>query len=257
MRSVILMDPFRCRMWDLHDRFEAAITEQSCKAEIESFQRHGQLVPVLGRPIRGDPQHEVELIYGGRRLFVARHLNKQILVEMRPMTDREAIVAMDIENRQRLDISPFERGFSYTRWLRMGLFTFPRRTGPIAAHLVRTGVPITAHRATAERRRRCIRRGGPHSRSLGARARRGYRAAGRARADFPAGAQHRPGRFASQAGGGFPRAHRRPRFRGQQPAARRRRGSQEPTRAAALPDSPEPQLFCTHRADARGLARGP
>jgi ParB family chromosome partitioning protein len=38
------------------------------------------------------------------------------------MSDRQAIVAMDIENRQRTDISPYERGQSYARWLREGYF---------------------------------------------------------------------------------------------------------------------------------------
>lgn len=122
MKSVLAVNPFHCRMWDMHDRLETEVTEESCKAEIESFTRHGQLIPVLGRPLHGDPHHEVELIYGARRLFVARHINMQLLVELREMSDRDAIVAMDIENRQRTDISVYERGQSYARWLRAGHF---------------------------------------------------------------------------------------------------------------------------------------
>jgi ParB family chromosome partitioning protein len=122
MQTVILVNPFRCRMWELSDRIESHITEETCRAEIESVSRHGQLVPVLGRALRGDPDYDFELIYGARRLFVARHVNKQLAVEIRTLSDRDAIVAMDIENRQRADISPYERGLSYTRWLRGGLF---------------------------------------------------------------------------------------------------------------------------------------
>lgn len=120
--AVQFVDPFRCRMWDLHDRLDAHITEESCKTEIESFRRHGQIVPALGRKLVGDPTHDYELIFGARRLFIARHLNKPLLVELRSMTDREAIVAMDIENRHRQDISPYERGLSYANWLRAGNF---------------------------------------------------------------------------------------------------------------------------------------
>jgi ParB/RepB/Spo0J family partition protein len=109
-------------MWALHDRMEDYVSEQSCAAEIESFTKHGQLVPVLGRPSRGDPDYDVELIYGARRLFVARHINKPLSVELREMSDREGIIAMDIENRQRTDISPYERGVSFGRWLRSGHF---------------------------------------------------------------------------------------------------------------------------------------
>jgi ParB-like chromosome segregation protein Spo0J len=67
-------------------------------------------VPALGRPLHGDLEFDVEIIYGARRLFVARHLNMPLQVELREMSDREALVAMDIENRLRTDISPYERG---------------------------------------------------------------------------------------------------------------------------------------------------
>jgi ParB/RepB/Spo0J family partition protein len=122
-QSIVRVSPFRCRVWSLHDRADEYITEASCREEIASFEKHGQLVPVLGRPLHKDPAHDVELIYGARRLFVARHLNVPLRVELRDMTDREAIIAMDIENRQRKDISPYERGSSYARWLREGLFS--------------------------------------------------------------------------------------------------------------------------------------
>jgi ParB family chromosome partitioning protein len=109
-------------MWAFHDRIESQTTEQSCKAEIESFLKHGQLVPVLGRRLQADPDYDIELVYGSRRLFVARHTNKKLLVEVRDVSDRDAIIAMDIENRQRADISPYERGMSYARWVRSGHF---------------------------------------------------------------------------------------------------------------------------------------
>jgi ParB family chromosome partitioning protein len=109
-------------MWTLHDRSDQHVTEESCKTEIDSFSKHGQIVPALGRALRGDLDHDIELIYGARRLFVARHLNKPLLVEVRELSDREAIIAMDIENRQRADVSPYERAVSYARWIRNGHF---------------------------------------------------------------------------------------------------------------------------------------
>ena len=122
MQKIVSVSPFRCRMWDMHDRLEHYITEESCRAEIESFMRHGQLVPAIGRPLHADLSCEIELFCGARRLFVARHLNKPLLVELRDLTDREGVVAMDIENRQRKDVSPYERGLSYAQWLRSGHF---------------------------------------------------------------------------------------------------------------------------------------
>lgn len=121
MGIVVAADPFSCRVWGHHDRLEEHITEQTCKLEIESFIRHGQLVPALGRRIFED-NYKYELIYGARRLFVARYLNRPLLLETCELSDREALIAMDIENRQRRDISPYERGQSYARWLRNGEF---------------------------------------------------------------------------------------------------------------------------------------
>jgi ParB family transcriptional regulator, chromosome partitioning protein len=114
----ISLSPFRCRMWDFHDRLDMHVNEETCKCEIESFERHGQLIPVLGRRLRADATHDIELIYGARRLFVAQFLNKPLLVKICDVTDKEAIIAMDIENRQRRSVSPYEQGLAYAEWLR-------------------------------------------------------------------------------------------------------------------------------------------
>jgi ParB family chromosome partitioning protein len=122
MTEIISVDPFRCRMWSYHDRMEQHIDENNCQAEIVSFQKFGQLVPALGRRLRGDPTYEVELICGARRRFVAMHLNKPLAVDVRQMSDMDAIIAMDIENRHRTDISPYERGLSYRTYLQNDVF---------------------------------------------------------------------------------------------------------------------------------------
>lgn len=122
MHDIVNANPFRCRMWSQHDRLEEGITVQSCRSEIESIATSGQMLPVLGRPVRHDPEWDIELIYGARRLFVARHLNLPLRVDLRELSDREAVVAMDAENRLRADISPYERGVAFLHWLRTGLF---------------------------------------------------------------------------------------------------------------------------------------
>lgn len=122
MRSIRAVDPFKCRVWKLHNRREETINEHTCKAEIEAFIEHGQFVPALGRPVHEDSQCEIELIYGARRLFVARHLKRPLLVEVREICDRDAFVALHVENRLREDISPYERGLGYAQWLRTGVF---------------------------------------------------------------------------------------------------------------------------------------
>lgn len=121
--ATIAINPLRCRVWNLHSRLDESLTEESCRLQIASFEKHGQLIPALGRRLRGNPDYDIELIYGARRLFVARHLNVPLLVELRDISDRDGIVAMDLENRLRQDVSAYERGTSYDRWLRDGYFS--------------------------------------------------------------------------------------------------------------------------------------
>jgi ParB family chromosome partitioning protein len=109
-------------VWHLHDRLEEDINDDTCRAEIESFRKHGQLIPAIGRRTAVSDDYDIELICGARRLFVARHIKQPLLVELHDFTDREALVAMDLENRQRKDISPYERGLSFARWLSSGHF---------------------------------------------------------------------------------------------------------------------------------------
>jgi ParB family transcriptional regulator, chromosome partitioning protein len=121
--QVLSVDPFRCRLWHLHDRLEESLCERACRAEIDSISRLGQIVPALGRRVSDDPDHDYELIYGARRWFAARHLAVPLRIQLCTLGDREALIAMDIENRQRCDLSPYERGMSYARWLQREIFS--------------------------------------------------------------------------------------------------------------------------------------
>src|ERR1700730_459923 len=122
MSRIVSVNPFRCRMWSDHDRLEEHISDESCRDELESFRTRGQLIPVLGRKVLGNSDYDVELVYGARRLFVARQLNVSLQVDLQDISDTEAILALDIENRQRKDVSPYERGLSYARWIQCGYF---------------------------------------------------------------------------------------------------------------------------------------
>lgn len=120
--TLVMVDPFRCRMWAYHGRLTESVNEDSCKAEIDSMSAFGQLIPVLGRPVRNDSHYDYELIYGARRLFVAQCLNVPLRVEVKDLSDRECVIAIDIENQQRTQISPYERGRCMKLWLSHGLF---------------------------------------------------------------------------------------------------------------------------------------
>jgi ParB/RepB/Spo0J family partition protein len=117
-----LVSPTKCRIWTLHARSEDSINSVSCASLIRSMQKHGQRLPALARHRVSADGAEFELIYGARRLFAAQHLGIDLLIEVRDMGDRAAVIEMDIENRPREDISPYDRGLNYSRWLRAGYF---------------------------------------------------------------------------------------------------------------------------------------
>lgn len=125
MHELVRISPFKCRMWSLHDRMSEDVCNASTRQLTESIRLHGQKQAVLGRRIPARPDtgnYEIELIYGARRLCAALELGVDLLVEVHDIDDRSALVAMDIENRVREDISPYERGMSYRRFLRSGMF---------------------------------------------------------------------------------------------------------------------------------------
>lgn len=116
------VSPTKCRIWTFHVRSEDSINTVSCASLIRSMQKHGQRLPALARHRVSADGAEFELIYGARRLFAAQHLGIDLLIEVRDIGDRAAVIEMDIENRPREDISPYDRGLNYSRWLRAGYF---------------------------------------------------------------------------------------------------------------------------------------
>jgi len=109
-------------MWEMHDRLSENIDGASCASLINSIQKHGQKHPVLARLPELPGNFEYELIYGARRLFAAQHLGVDLLIDVRECDNRSGLIEMDVENRVRADISPYERGRSYQRWLTAGYF---------------------------------------------------------------------------------------------------------------------------------------
>ncbi len=116
------VDASACRMWHLHERLGEEVNAGTCASLIDSVKRYGIKNPVLGRREGSESQSGIELIYGARRLFAAQQLGLKLPVRVCRLDDRAALIEMDIENRVRRDISPYERGISYRRWLNGGFF---------------------------------------------------------------------------------------------------------------------------------------
>lgn len=115
-----LVEPERCRMWAQHNRDYARLTAENCADLIEGIKaQNGQEFPAIVRRLPEGDSHEWEVICGARRHFAISWLRAntypqfRYLIEERDLTDEEAFRLSDIENRDRADISDYERARDY------------------------------------------------------------------------------------------------------------------------------------------------
>lgn len=119
-RVVMEIDPATCRLWEHHNRRPGLLDETSCADLIAGLRAQGrQEFPAIVRRVRGDGGAVYEVICGARRHFAVTwlrangHPEMPFLVELRDLGDEEAFRLADIENRDRQDISDYERSQSY------------------------------------------------------------------------------------------------------------------------------------------------
>ena len=112
------VDPEDCQMWQRHNRDYGLLTQDNCRDLIDGIKSQGrQEFPAIVRRIAGEKPFEV--VCGARRHFAVSWLRDnnypqfKYLVEVRDLTDEEAFRLADIENRDREDISDYERAIDY------------------------------------------------------------------------------------------------------------------------------------------------
>ena len=119
----LYVDPARCRIRPNHNRLYSRLTPENCEDLIPSLSSRGQESAAIVRAIEGDPDYDCEIICGGRRHYAVTYIRKTtdpsrlLLVEYRALTDHEAFLLADSENRSRKDLSDYERSQDYLRAL--------------------------------------------------------------------------------------------------------------------------------------------
>lgn len=113
------IDPAQARMWARHNRAYELLTEDNCRDLIDGIRAQGrQEFPAIVRRT-GEEKTPYEVVCGARRHFAITWLRAnnypqmKYLIEVRDLTDEEAFRLADIENRDREDISDFERARDY------------------------------------------------------------------------------------------------------------------------------------------------
>ena len=116
--QLLMHPPERIQVWAEHNRMYDMLSAERCADLIEGFKRTGkQEFPAIVRRIDDDPEYDYELICGARRRWTALHLGWDLLIEVRELNDRQAFILQDLENRDREDISDYERALDYKQAL--------------------------------------------------------------------------------------------------------------------------------------------
>lgn len=118
-----LVEPSDCRPWKFHNRDNVWMNVDKCQDLISSIRKNGQKVPIFARKIENDPDGKNwEIIAGRRRWFACNHLGIKIRVKATDANDRECAILMNLENKDRNDISEFEDAISFKQQLEANLF---------------------------------------------------------------------------------------------------------------------------------------
>lgn len=118
-----LVDPSDFRPWKFHNRDNIWMSVDKCQDLISSIRKNGQKVPIFARKIENDPEGKNwEIIAGRRRWFACNYLGIKIRVKATEANDRECAILMNLENKDRDDISEFEDAISFKCQLEANLF---------------------------------------------------------------------------------------------------------------------------------------
>jgi ParB family chromosome partitioning protein len=103
---ILDLDPARVAPSFIADRMEA--TDESYRALVASIAAQGQLIPILVRP-HPDGSGGYQVACGHRRLRAAAELGRPIRCLVKPLSDRELVIAQGQENSARAALSFIER----------------------------------------------------------------------------------------------------------------------------------------------------
>lgn len=118
-QTLLHVDANRCRIWDGNPRRYDLLDEKECEDLINSLRDEGQKEPALARPVMNDPAYDFEIIVGTRRHWTARHLGVQLIIRVdETLTDEQSFRRADTENRNRDDVSDYERAVNYQEALK-------------------------------------------------------------------------------------------------------------------------------------------
>lgn len=124
---VVKLDPKRVRHSKWANRQPDSFKSKSFDALVEEIDSSGGNVqPIKVRAVSNDPHHDYEIVYGHRRHQACIRCQLQVNAQIIEIGDKELVIEMERENRNREDLRPYEQGRSYKNYLDEGLFPSQR-----------------------------------------------------------------------------------------------------------------------------------
>ena len=131
-RVVLELDPERVRFSEISNRDERSLSVKDpdfseLKTDIAT---DGQEFPIKVRAIQGDSDHDYEVVAGHRRLRACLELNRErpggfrVLAILDANADELRKLAMKMyrENKVRKDLTPYEYGRMFRKWINAGVY---------------------------------------------------------------------------------------------------------------------------------------
>ncbi|MCU0730777.1 MAG: ParB/RepB/Spo0J family partition protein [Hyphomonas sp.] len=131
-RVVLELDPKRVRFGPIANRDERSLTTRDeAFAELKAdLATNGQEFPIKVRGVEGDPAHDYEVVAGHRRLKAALELDREkdggfkvlALLDEQAGELKSIALKMFRENKVRKDLTPYEYGRMFQKWIDAGVF---------------------------------------------------------------------------------------------------------------------------------------
>jgi len=155
-RLLLELDPKKIRATEFRNRHDRSLLEDDPKfIELTaSLEAHGQESPIRVRPVRGALPFEFEIVAGHRRHAACLVLDARdpggfpvlAILDAAAADSRDLVLKMYRENEERYDLSPFEKGRMFARWLEAGVYESQRE---IAAGVSLGEATVTKYLAVA------------------------------------------------------------------------------------------------------------
>ena len=118
IEEISLVDPNEICNWDFHDRPESELGDIDALAN--DFVKVGQQQPCLIRPSHNTDSC-YELIIGERRWRAAKLAQIELKVIIKDISDSDAALVQAAENENRVDLSDYAKGMSYSKLIDSGV----------------------------------------------------------------------------------------------------------------------------------------